>query len=92
MQLLTLFLLPLLVNGSPSPVRASKRQNPADFLKGMNSGMVTGLLTSKKPTKVVDMPAQVRPGVAKRSRLVWGPFDFKPAVNVMIPNLRAVRS
>jgi hypothetical protein len=82
MQSLILLLLPLLANASPSPVRAEKRQNIGDLLKGMNMGMLQGIVSSAKPAKVIDMPAQVRPGVAKRARLIWGPYDFKPAVNV----------
>lgn len=84
MHLASLLLLPLLVNGNPSPLRAMKRQNPADLLKGMTPGMLGGMLTAKKPAKVIDMPAKVRPGVAKRKQLIWGPFDFKPAVNASV--------
>ena len=78
MIVLTLSLLPLLINSSP--LQSAKRQNVGDLLKDIlgNPGMIMGMASVTAPSKTIEMPPQVRPA-AKRVRLLYGPYNFKAA-------------
>jgi hypothetical protein len=58
-------------------IRAQERRQLGDALSGL-------LMSTSKPAKVDMLTPKIR-STAKRARVLFGPYDFKPANNVRGP-------